>query len=222
LSQDPDATLARLVLSLTPVRPLRPPWQRAVVWLATAGLVGLMSCALGNHEPLGVPADGNLWHWAAVVSAAATAVVAALALFAVSVPGHASAWWFATVVPLLCWMTVAVAAWAAPAATPVSAWGASGSQVLQCVGYLLVVSAMLTALAIWMLRRAWVLRPFANAALGGLASAAAACAMLGVAHPHGGTMLDLAGHLGAVLAAVAAGAGLGRLLPGGRGIGPLR
>ncbi|MGM9488106.1 NrsF family protein [Ideonella sp. YS5] len=213
MSQDPEATLARLVQSLRPVVPLRPPWQRALVWLATAGLMGLMSCALGHNESLGVPGKGNLWHWAAVLSAATTAIAAALALFAVSVPGHTPAWWFVPVLPMVCWMVAGVGTWAAPAAAQIPAWGAAASEVVQCLGYLVGMSAVLMALAIWMLRRGWALRPFATAALGGLASAAAACAMLGVAHPHAGTMLDLAGHLGAVFAAVTVGASLGRLLP---------
>jgi hypothetical protein len=84
---------------------------------------------------------------------------------------------------------------------------------VDCLAFILGLSAPLSALLVLMLRRAATLQPGLTAAVAGLASAAAAAMLLTVVHPFDASAVDLAVHVGAVLAVVAANRALvGRLL----------
>jgi hypothetical protein len=72
------------------------------------------------------------------------------------------------------------------------------------LAFILGLSAPLSALLVLMLRRAATLQPGLTAAMAGLASAAAAATLLTVVHPFDASAVDLAVHVGAVLAVVAA------------------
>lgn len=204
-----DRLVEDLAGGLEPVRPLPGPAIRAAFWLGAALLVGLVLAsradATGFMLRMRVP-DLAL----AGLGAVLTAVTAAFAAFATSVPGRSPAW---TVLPL-----PGLALWVGASGLGcLRGWIAPGtdlpdqSEITGCFGFLVCVSVPLSVLIIVMLRRACPLRPNLTAALGGLAASAAAAALLVPFHPHDATATDLLIHGVAVLGVI----GL-NVLAGGR------
>lgn len=208
-----DARIDTLVQDLRPVRPLPPAGLRALAWLAAACLVGLAVAALAGTVDLRArlaTADLRL----AAAGALLTAVTAAYAAFATSVPGRTAAWALLPVPAALLWIGASglgcLRAYLAPAAAAEAQTG------LGCFGFLTAVSLPLSVLLVLMLRRACPLRPNLTAALGGLATAAAAATLLVPFHPEEATATDIAIHGATVLAVIALnGLAGGRLLARG-------
>ncbi|MBP1183306.1 NrsF family protein [Methylobacterium sp. PvR107] len=182
--------------SLEPVRPLPAPGARAALWLGSALLIGLVLAAWsgtgGFMLRMRVP-DLAL----AALGAVLTAAAAAFAAFSTSVPGRSAGWAFLPVPPLALWIGASglgcLREWVAPGADIPGAHTVTG-----CFSFLICVSVPLSALIVVMLRRACPLRPNLTAALGGLAVAAAAAALLMPVHPHDATATDLLIHAAAV------------------------
>jgi hypothetical protein len=197
---------------LEPVRPLPAPGLRAALWLGSALLIGLGLAAWfgtgGFMLRMRVP-DLAL----AAVGAVLTAAAAAFAAFATSVPGRSVGWAFLPVPPLALWIGASglgcLREWVAPGSDIPGAHTVTG-----CFSFLICVSVPLSALIVVMLRRACPLRPNLTAALGGLAVAAAAAALLMPVHPHDATATDLLIHAAAVAIVIALNG-----LAGGRLIG---
>lgn len=197
--------------ALEPVRPLPAPAARAGAWLGAALLLGLVLAAWsgtgGFLLRMGVP-DLAL----AAAGAVLTAAAAAFAAFATSVPGRSAGWALLPLPPLVLWIGASgfgcLREWIAPGTDIPNAHTVTG-----CFGFLVCVSVPLSALIVVMLRRACPLRPNLTAALGGLAVAAAAAALLMPVHPHDATATDLLIHAAAVALVIAVnGLAGGRLL----------
>ncbi|MGH1590918.1 NrsF family protein [Methylobacterium phyllosphaerae] len=206
-----ERLVEELAGGLEPVRPLRAPEARAALWLGAALLLGLVLAAwsgtggfmLRMHVP-----DLAL----AAIGAALTAVAAAFAAFATSVPGRSGRWALLPLPPLALWIGASgqgcLREWIAPGADIPGAHTVTG-----CFSFLICVSVPLSVLIVVMLRRACPLRPNLTAALGGLAVAAAAAALLVPVHPHDATATDLLFHAAAVALVIAVnGLAGGRLL----------
>ncbi|MCJ2144117.1 NrsF family protein [Methylobacterium sp. E-066] len=186
--------------SLEPVRPLHAPALRAALWLGAALLIGLVLASRidtsGFMLRMRVP-DLAL----AALGAVLTAVAAAFAAFATSVPGRSRAWALLPLPPLALWIGASgfgcLRDWIAPGTGPLHP-----QEVAGCFSFLVCVSVPLSALIVVMLRRACPLRPNLTAALGGLAAAAAAAALLMPFHPHDATASDLLIHAVAVLGVI--------------------
>jgi hypothetical protein len=206
-----EALIDALGAELTPVRRLLPPWRRALGWLlVVAVLAAVLLMRHGAHamlhrwvaEPdLGIAACG----------AVLTAITASLASFVLAVPGRPWAWAWLPVPSALLWI------------------GASGLGCLQahipgmplmdlhgandCLVFIISYSIPLSALMIWLLRRACPLRPVLAAVLVGLASAAASASLLEIFHNFDASASDLVMHALAVAIVVALNAAMGgRLL----------
>lgn len=177
-------------------------WSGAV--LALGAILLPLSDGAGLQGRLGVP---DLRY--AALGAFLTAVAAAFAAFQSSVPGRSPAWTFLPLPPLVLWLGVSglgcLRGWIAPGSNL-----AAPEEMRGCFVFLMSVSLPLSVLLVLMLRRACPLRPMLTAALGGLAAAAAAGALLVPFHPHDATATDLLVHLVAVLLVV----GLNGLLGG--------
>jgi hypothetical protein len=197
---------------LRPVRRLRPPGLRALAWLAA---VGAAAVALAAVSDLGAVRDRLAAApdmWLALAGSAATAVLAAVAAFHLGLPDRRPAWALLPLPAAALWLAASglgcLRSWALPGVHP-----ASPSDTLDCLAFILGLSVPLSALLVLMLRRAATLQPGLTAATAGLASAAAAATLLTVVHPFDASAVDLAVHVGAVLAVVAANRALGgRLL----------
>lgn len=205
MATDPglDAVVARLSADLAPVRRLPSPPVRAACWIGVAAVIaaGLaLSCdlpALGRR--LAAAPD----MWLAVLASGATAVLAALAAFELSVPGRSARWALLPLPALLLWMSASglgcLRTWAAPEAGA----GTMGEARL-CLVRIVLISLPLMAVMAAMVRRACPLRPNLTALVSGLAIAAASATLLNFVHPYDASATDLAAHLVAVLVVIGA------------------
>jgi len=184
-----------LVECATPVRRLRPPLVRAGLWLTLAGLIFVL-LAVGH----GVRPDlAQRLHQPAfamsLVSALATAILAAMAAFAISLPDR-SRWWLALPMPaLVLWISTigygCFAAWVS-----IGPDGFRFGEELRCFVLLVLTSVPLASALFAMLRYAALLRGGAVAMMGGLAVAAITATALSLFHDHDATAMILAWNLG--------------------------
>jgi hypothetical protein len=166
---------------------------RALSWLGAAALLGAALSAFGSRPSLMDGAPGGALTWLTFAAAGITASAAALTAFRLSLPERSSAWSLLPLPALLAW-TVASGLGCLAAQGTQEAWGKSFDEAAQCLATLIGISLPLSALMLYMLRRAQPLRPKLALALGGLASASAAAVLLSLVHPHPSTPLDLAAH----------------------------
>jgi hypothetical protein len=184
-----------LVECATPVRRLRPPLVRAVLWLAFAGVV-LALIAVGHgvrtdlmarlEEPKLAATDG---------AALATGILATMAAFMISLPDR-SRWWLLLPLPALAmWITTigsgCLADWVG-----LGPDGIRFGEELRCFALLILTSVPLAIALAAMLRYAALLRGGAVAMTGGLAVAAITATALSLFHDHDATVLILVWNLG--------------------------
>ena len=207
-----DALIGRLAGELRPVRRLGSPWRRAGGWLLAAVWVGALLSLFADWRGLAVRLMAAPDMWLSLAGAVLTAVLAGVAALQIAVPGRPTAW---ALLPL-----PAVAVWVGASAAgcfrlgPIEGVVPEGAMhPMVCLEFLLLVALPLAMLLTWLLTRAFPVRPGLTAALGGLASAGAAAALLALIHPFDATWEDLAMHGVAVLIVVV----MARLL-GGRAL----
>jgi hypothetical protein len=197
---DPDEVLVhKLSADARAARPLLPPAVRAVLWLDAVLLVAA-ALALGGMPPLLGEVVGAS-AWLALAGSTLTAVLGAFSAFQLSAPGSSSVWAWLPVPALLLWIGASgEGCLAIPAGADV--WGDTVAEAGECLRFLLLISAPLLALMLFMVWRAAPLMPGRAMALGALASAGAAASLLTLVHPHGGALLDLGAHAVAIAAAL--------------------
>ena len=194
MTRTPDLIDA-LVACATPVRRLRPPLVRAVLWLAFAGLV-LALLAIGHGVRTDLAERLHQPAFAMTMAAAlATGILATVAAFAISLPDR-SRWWLALPVPALAaWLSTVgygcFAAWVG-----IGPDGIRFGEELRCFAILVLTSVPLAVALAAMLRYAALLRAGAVAAMGGLAVAAITATALALFHDHDATVLILVWNLG--------------------------
>ena len=201
-----------LTADLTPVRRLASPAVRALGWLSVVGAAAVALAAFADLSTLWHRLAGATDMWAAVVGSAATAVLAAIAAFELSMPDARRTWALLPLPAALLWIVASglgcLRTWLAPE-THVADLG----EARDCLLFIIALSMPLSALLILMLRRACSLQPGLTAAIGGLAVAAAAATLLNFFHPFDAAATDLAVHTGAVALVIAANRALsGQLL----------
>jgi hypothetical protein len=205
---DVSRLIGDLSADLKPVRRLPPPWLRALVWLGVVLVVGLVLVATRTLLPaLGIMGN-DPWMLPGAYASLATAALAAIAAFELSLPDRSDAWIWLPVPALVVWIVLNGLGCLATLAIP----GAQTSpfQFLVCLSLIFAISLPLTAAMVIMVRRSRPLRPLRVAVLGGLAASGAAATLLVLVHPHDSAVLDLAAHAVAVAAIV----GLNVLLGG--------
>jgi hypothetical protein len=176
---------------------------RAILWLDAVVLVGL-ALAAGGRLPL-LSYQHSTWTWLATFGSVLTAVLAALAAFDLTAPGRARLWRWLPLPGLALWLGASgLGCLALPEEAAV--WGDTVEEAGECLRFLLLISAPLLALMLFMLWRAAPLLPWLAVAMGGLASAGAAATLLELVHPHDAALLDLGVHLVAVAVVLAAAA----------------
>ena len=206
-----ESLIDALGAELTPVQRLAPPWRRALGWLLVVAVIaGVLFMRYGASTMLHRWSVAPDLGWAAV-GAVATAITAALAAFAIAVPGRSIKWAWLPVPSALLWI------------------GASGLGCLRahipgmpvldmhganhCLIFIISFSIPLSGLLIWLLRRACPLRPVLTAVIVGLASASASASLLEICHNFDAAATDLLMHALAVVIVVVANVVMGgRLL----------
>jgi hypothetical protein len=201
--------IARLAGELRPVAVLPAPWKRAALWLGAALWFGLFLCIFANVAMLRARLMATPDMGFSELGAVLTAVLAAIAAFQTSVPGRSAHWAWLPVPAAVLWLGASTAGCLRLGPIP-GTEPESSMHPAVCAWFLLMVSLPMAFLLIVMLLRACPLRPALTASLGGLASAAAAAALLTLIHPFDATAEDLLVHLAAVIAAVLATRLLGR------------
>jgi hypothetical protein len=198
-----DALIARLGSQLRPVRRLAGPWRRAGLWLLASFWGGLILCQFADLDALRHRLMAAPDMWIAFVAAAVTAVLAAVAAFATSVPGR-SAWWAALPLPALAvWVGASTAGCLRTAPLPYTV-AEPVMHSMSCIYMIVLIAVPLSMLLMVQLIRACPLRPGLTAALGGLASAGAAATLLALIHPFDANAVDLLAHAVAVVMVVGA------------------
>ena len=199
-----DSVVAHLSADLRPVRRLPAPPVRAAAWI---GLMAAMAAALSVFCDLPALRDRLAAApdmWLAVAGSTATAMLAALAAFELSVPGRSPRWALLPMPTLILWAWASglgcLRTWGAPSPSALGPVGEAG----HCLTHILMMSVPLMTVMMVMVRRACPLRPNITALVSGLAVAAASATLLNFDHPYDASATDLLAHLVAVLLVIIA------------------
>ncbi len=201
--------IARLAAEAGPVRRLRPPWMRALLWLAIAlpCVAAVVWSKIVQMDPGQMLADPRfVLEQAATL---ATAVAAALAAFASTVPGFDRRVLLLPLPPLAVWL-------ASVGQGCVQDWlrlGANGLTLRpdwECLPYAAVIGIVPAIALVIMLRRGAPLLPRSTLMLGALSVAALGNFGLQAFHLHDASIMVLTWHLGSVGLLSAVGGLLGR------------
>ncbi len=193
-------------LAARPVRTRRlaAPWRRTAAWLAIS--IGYAALVI-FLRPDGFSAAG-LSDWRFVIEQTATlltAVTAAIAAFASTVPGYDRKWLLLPVLPLAAWF----AALGDGCVNDWMEWGATGLQVRNdwaCLPVAALLGIVPAVAILVMLRRGLALVPHVSLALGAIAVGAVTNFALRLFHYGDATIMVLFWHFGmAVAFAVIAG-----------------
>jgi hypothetical protein len=201
---DTDAFIAGITAEAEPVRRLRRPWLRTVFWIALA--LPPLALVIAGHG-LDVGLDTILGDKRLIVeeiAVLATAVSAAVAAFASTVPGESRKWLWLPVVPLAIWLL-------AVGKGCVDDFARLGPDWLSlrldtgCLLPMMLISIVPTIAMVVMLKRGAPLSPRLSLALGALATAAIVNFGLRLFHVGDISLMVLVWHFGliAVLSALA-------------------
>jgi hypothetical protein len=202
-----------LVDSATPIRRLRSPFLRASLWLALAGgVLGLLCIANGVRPDISMQLQQPVFV-VSMIGALATAVLAALASFKLSLPDSSRRWFFLPAPALAVWVWTigygCLTDW-----VTMSPDGVRMGEAVRCFATLLLTSVPLSIAMLIMLRHAALLRPTVVSAAGGLAIAAMTSFALSLIHDLDATIMILIWNLGvaALIAGLASSFGRPTLL----------
>jgi hypothetical protein len=192
-----DELVMSLSADLVPVKRLRPPVLRALLWLgavvATASLLAPLSNLAAMTQRLTAAPD----LWLAAVGSMLTAALAVLAAFQLSVPDRSPKWALLPVPAALLWVGASGLGCLRPWFVP-GTHDASLSEAETCLFFILGLSVPFSVLLLAMLRRAYSLWPNLTGAMGGLAVAGASATLLNLFHPYDAAATDLVVHVAAV------------------------
>ncbi len=195
------AIIESLARDLRPVARLPALWKRLAQWLAAVVWIGLLLSMFSDFGALQQRLAAAPDMWISLAGAALTAVLAGWAALQLSIPGRSNLWALLPLPTLSAWLGASAAG--CLRLSPIGGVEAEPAMhPMVCFRFVLLVSIPLLALMGWLLLRAYSLRPGLTAALGGLASAAAAATLLSLIHPFDATIEDLSVHFTAVLCVV--------------------
>lgn len=198
-----------LVECATPVRRLRPPLARAGLWLLLAALVlGLIAIAHGMRPDL-VERLRQPDFVVGMLGVLATAILAAVASFRISLPDGSRSWLLLPLPALALWVSTigygCLTDWIS-----MEPDGVHLGEAVRCFATLLLTSVPLSIALLVMLRYAALLRPIEVSAMGGLAVAAVTSFALSLFHDLDATVMILMWNLGSAALIAALGSLFGR------------
>ncbi len=193
-----------LVDAAAPVQRLRPPLLRAALWLALAAIVLALLCvAQGVRTDISMRLQQPMFV-VSMIGALATAILAAMASFKLSLP-DSSRWWLLLPLPALAVWVSTIGYGCLTNWVRMDPEGIRMGEAARCFATLLLTSVPLSLAMLVMLRHAALLRPTTVAAIGGLAIAAMTSFALSLIHDLDATIMILLWNLGtaAVIAGLA-------------------
>jgi hypothetical protein len=208
---DTDTLIRSLAASAMPVRPLAPPWLRTARWLALSiPYLALIALIVSPQYDL----EGTLTDTRFLIeqtAALATAVTAAAAAFAMTMPGYGRKWLLLPVMPL----AVLLGTLGLGCLQDLLQFGPEGLSVRSdwdCFPFIVLVGAVPAIAMAIMLRRGAPLTPHTTAALGGLAAAGLGDFGLRLFHAQDVSIMVLVWHVGSVMVLAALAGWAGRYL----------
>jgi hypothetical protein len=194
--------IANLAAEASPVKPLSPPLQRAVLWVSGFFAVIAVAIWLNGNFAESAARFSDVSVRLEFAGALLTGLTALLAAFFVSLPDRSKLWLLVPVLPLGFWlMGSGYGCYLHLLEYGPSGWalGESGN----CIAFILGVS-LPSSIALYLaLRRSTPLDPVAPLMAGGLGVAGLAAAALQFFHPFQITFLDLGAHIFAVAIVIA-------------------
>lgn len=192
---DTGTLIESLTRELQPVGRLRAPTVRALMWLVLVSGLGVVMAIFADTAALARRMTIAPDMWLSVIGAILTTITACIAAFQLSLPDRRARWAWLPLPAALMWIGASGAGCLRTLAA-----GENGAvrHSLECLVFVILVSAPLSAVLIVMLRRGYALRPGLVAVMGGIAAAAAAAILLNFFHPFDAVATDLLVHLVAV------------------------
>jgi len=188
--------------SATPVRRLRPPLVRVMLWLLIAGLVVALLAAVRGIRPGLALLLGEPGFAAALAGSLLTGALAAVAAFELSLPDRSRLWLLLPMPALVLWISTigygCLTDWVG-----IGPGGVRLGTTLECFATLVLVSVPPAAALLAMLRRTAWLDPTPAAASGGLAIGGIAATAMSLLHDLDATVMVLVWTLGAAALTVA-------------------
>ena len=217
---DTDSLIDQLAKRAKPVRPLASPLLRTLAWaLAAAALVALVAASMGMHPGLStqMAQTPKLAEWIASVL---TGLLAAYAVFQISVPGRSPSWAWLPALPLAVWL--ASIGWGCLADFNNLGWAAFAYQSHsgECARAITAISIPLGITLLVMVRHAGAVKPAPTAMLAALSAAAMASAGVSLVHEGETSLMVLLWHVGVVTLISLVSLTMGKRLFGW--IGPVR
>jgi hypothetical protein len=210
VTQTPELIDA-LVACATPVKRLRPPPFRALLWLAGAALI-LALLALGHGVRSDLMAHLRQPVFAmSIIAALATGALAAISAFTLSLPDRSRSWILLPLPALAVWISTVgygcFTDW-----VNIGPDGMHLGETARCFATLLLTSVPLSLAMCVMLRHAALLRANEAALMAGLAIAAITSTALSLLHDLDATMMILVWNLGLAAIIIALSRMFGRRL----------
>lgn len=203
-----ESLIRGLAADLKPVHRLPAPMVRALAWLGVVAAIAVGFAVFADLHTMWERITAAPDMWLAVVGSTATTVLASIAAFELSLPDARRAWAWLPLPGALLWVAASgigcLRAWVLP-----ESHVAVLTESRDCLVFIVSLSVPLSALMLFMLRRAYPLEPGLTAAIAGLAVAAAAATLLNFFHPYDAAATDLTVHAAAVALVVIANRVLG-------------
>ncbi len=185
-----DELIELLASDLTPVRPLPPPWLRTLLWLgiAAAGLIGVVLVMAPRPELAERLRETRFLIELSAI--AVTAILAAMAAFAISIPGSHGSLMLLPLPGALVWLASlgdgCRQAWVAD-----GGFGPHFALDWGCIPIMLLAMTSPALAMLAMLRRSAQVAPARSAILGALAATALGSFALKLLHVHDTSILVL-------------------------------
>jgi hypothetical protein len=192
---DTDGLIDRLAAEATPVRPLAPAWERGAVWLALALPPLALVIAVHGLTENAALVFGDARLMVEQTATLLTAITAAAAAFASTIPGADRRWLYLPLLPLTVWLLAlgegCVQDWLR------HGWGGLAGEVeFDCFWPMVLIGVVPTAAMVLMLRRGAALAPRTTLFLGALAVAAVVNFGLRFFHAGDASIMVLVWHIG--------------------------
>ena len=185
---DTQSLIDQLAKRAKPVHPIGSPMRRTLAWGAAAiVIVALVSASMGMHASV-AEVMSQAPHQLEWIASVLTGLLAAFAVFQISVPGRSLSWAWLPILPLAVWL--ASIGWGC--LRDVDAMGMAAfayqSHSLACARAITFISLPLGLTLLLMVRHAGAVKPAPTAMLAALSAAALASAGVSLVH-HGETSL---------------------------------